>query len=58
MALRQYPDTEEVKARNIGMYKSPAHSAKKPRTPISAIRVAKEPLGTVVHAYTYVLCVY
>jgi len=34
MKLRSYgPDTEESKARTVGMYKSPAYSAKKPRTP-------------------------
>ena len=35
MKLRSYgPDTEEAKARTVGMYKSPAHSAKKPRIPV------------------------
>jgi len=61
LALRQYPDTEEVKARNVGMYKSPAHSVKKPNAPTSVKRipsVAEEPLGIVMHAYMYVLCMY
>jgi len=46
MKLRSYgPDTEEAKARTVGMYKSPAHSAKKPRTPVSIKSGAEEAAG-------------
>ena len=58
MALRQYPDTEEVKARNVGMYKSPARSTKKPKTPTPVKRADEEPLGTVMHVYVLrIICV-
>jgi len=45
MALRHYPDTEEVKARTVGMYKSPARPAKKPKTPTPVKRKAEKYSG-------------
>jgi len=49
MKLRSYgPDTEEVKSRAVGMYKSPARPARKSQTPALANRKAAEAAGIVV----------
>jgi len=46
MKLRSYPDTGEMKQRQVGMYKSPAPSIRKPKAATSKKKTPpKEPEG-------------